>query len=40
MYFESHQTEDHHREEHSGKISLIDLMKSIQQYLDHLRGII
>ena len=40
MHVESHQTEDHHREEHSLKINLIDLMKSSQQYLDHLRGII
>ena len=39
MHYESHQTEDHHREEHSLKISLIDLTKSCQQNLDHLRGI-
>ena len=28
MHFDSHQTEDHHREEHQLKISLTDLMKS------------
>ena len=35
MHFESHQTEDHHREKHSLKLSLIDLIKSCHQNLDH-----
>ena len=39
MYFENHQTEDHHGEEHELKISLIDLVKFCQQNLVYLRGI-
>ena len=39
MHFESHQTEDCHREEHWIKIGLTGLIKSCQQNLDHLRGI-
>ena len=40
MHFESHQTEDHYREEHYLKLSLINLIKSCQQNLDHSRAII
>ena len=39
MHFESHQTEDHHREEYELKIGVIDLINFYQQNLDHLRGI-
>ena len=39
MDFESHQTDDHHKEEHYLKISLIDLIKFCQQNLDNLREI-
>ena len=34
------QTENHHRKEHWLKIGLIDLIKSCQQNLDSLRGIL
>ena len=38
MHFEGHQIEDHYIKEHSLKIiSLIDLIKSCQHNLDHLR---
>ena len=40
MHFESHQTEDYYREEHYLKLSLINLIKSCQQNLDHSRAII
>ena len=40
MHFEGHQIEDHYIKEHSLKIiSLIDLIKSCQHNLDHLREI-